>query len=65
MSLSYFRGPGKVKTKVARCLSPRIEELFDLFRGQYTIVMATHNMQQAARVSDSAAFMYRGKVVEL
>jgi len=64
MSLSYFRGPGKVKTKVARCLSPRIEELFDLFRGQYTIVMATHNMQQAARVSDYTAFLYLGELIE-
>jgi len=42
----------------------RIEELIDLLRGQYTIVIVTHNMQQAARVSDNTAFMYLGKLIE-
>jgi len=31
---------------------------------QYTIIMVTHNMQQAARVSDYTAFMYMGKLIE-
>jgi len=42
----------------------RIEELIELLRGQYTIVIVTHNMQQAARVSDNTAFMYLGKLIE-
>lgn len=42
----------------------KIEELISVLRGQYTIVIVTHNMQQAARVSDSAAFFYEGKIIE-
>jgi phosphate transport system ATP-binding protein len=36
----------------------KIEELIDQLRGHYTIVIVTHNMQQAARVSDNTGFMY-------
>jgi phosphate transport system ATP-binding protein len=42
----------------------KIEELMNELRGQYTIVIVTHNMQQAARVSDNTAFMYLGRLVE-
>jgi phosphate transport system ATP-binding protein len=42
----------------------RIEELIDELRGRYTIVLVTHNMQQAARVSDNTAFMYLGRLIE-
>ena len=42
----------------------RIEDLIDELRGQYTIIIVTHNMQQAARVSDWTAFMYEGNLVE-
>ncbi len=42
----------------------RIEDLIDELRGHYTIVIVTHNMQQAARVSDNTAFMYLGKLIE-
>ena len=42
----------------------RIEELIDELRGRYTILMVTHNMHQAARVSDETAFMYQGKLIE-
>lgn len=42
----------------------RIEDLIFELREQYTIVIVTHNMQQAARVSDQTAFFYEGKVVE-
>ncbi len=42
----------------------RIEELISELREQYTIVIVTHNMQQAARVSDFTAFMYEGTMVE-
>ena len=42
----------------------KIEDLIFELRGQYTIVIVTHNMQQAARVSDNTAFMYLGKLVE-
>jgi len=42
----------------------RIENLIDELRGRYTIIIVTHNMQQAARVSDFTAFMYEGKLIE-
>jgi len=42
----------------------KIEDLIDQLRGRYTIVIVTHSMQQAARVSDNTAFMYLGRVVE-
>src|SRR3954453_23476341 len=42
----------------------RIEELIDDLKADYTIVIVTHNMQQAARVSDFTAFMYLGELIE-
>jgi len=42
----------------------KIEDLIDELRGRYTIVIVTHNMQQAARVSDNTAFMYLGRLIE-
>ncbi len=42
----------------------RIEELIDKLRGEYTIIIVTHNMQQAARVSDFTAFLYEGELIE-
>lgn len=42
----------------------RIEELISELKGEYTIVIVTHNMQQAARVSDRTAFFFEGKVIE-
>ncbi len=42
----------------------KIEELIDELKNDYTIVIVTHNMQQAARVSDFTAFMYLGKLIE-
>ncbi|HET8972568.1 MAG TPA: phosphate ABC transporter ATP-binding protein PstB [Pseudolabrys sp.] len=42
----------------------KIEELIDELKDHYTIVIVTHNMQQAARVSDFTAFMYLGELVE-
>ena len=42
----------------------KIEELINKLKDQYTIVIVTHNMQQAARVSDYTAFMYMGELVE-
>jgi phosphate transport system ATP-binding protein len=42
----------------------KIEELIDELKDDYTIAVVTHNMQQAARVSDFTAFMYLGELVE-
>jgi len=42
----------------------KIEELIDELKQDYTIVIVTHNMQQAARVSDFTAFMYLGSLIE-
>ena len=42
----------------------KIEELIDELKTEYTIAIVTHNMQQAARVSEYTAFMYLGELVE-
>jgi phosphate transport system ATP-binding protein len=42
----------------------KVEELIDELKERYTIVIVTHNMQQAARVADSTAFMLSGELVE-
>jgi phosphate transport system ATP-binding protein len=42
----------------------RIEELITELKSDYTIVIVTHNMQQAARVSDYTAYMYLGELIE-
>ncbi|MGD0898228.1 MAG: phosphate ABC transporter ATP-binding protein PstB [Thermoguttaceae bacterium] len=42
----------------------RIEDLIGELRGEYTIIIVTHNLQQAARVSDYTAFLYEGALVE-
>jgi phosphate transport system ATP-binding protein len=43
----------------------KIEDLIDDLKKDYTIVIVTHNMQQAARVSDRTAFMWLGKMIEV
>ena len=42
----------------------KIEELIHILKERYTIIIVTHNMQQAARVSDITAFFYLGKLIE-
>jgi phosphate transport system ATP-binding protein len=42
----------------------KIEDLMAELRGEYSILMVTHNMQQAARTSDYTAFMYLGRLIE-
>ncbi|MDD3517783.1 MAG: phosphate ABC transporter ATP-binding protein PstB [Chromatiales bacterium] len=42
----------------------KIEELIDELKQNYTIVIVTHNMQQAARISDFTAYMYLGELIE-
>ena len=42
----------------------KIEELIQQLKDDFTIVIVTHNMQQAARVSDYTAFMYMGDLIE-
>lgn len=52
----------------ASALDPRstakVEDLIDELKKDYTIIIVTHNMQQAARVSDYTAFFYEGRLVE-
>ena len=43
----------------------KVEELIHKLRKRYTIVIVTHNMQQAARVSDKTAFFYLGRLIEM
>jgi phosphate transport system ATP-binding protein len=43
----------------------RIEELISELRARYSIIIVTHNMQQAARVSDLTAFFFEGKLIEV
>jgi phosphate transport system ATP-binding protein len=42
----------------------KIEELIDQLKERFTIVIVTHNMQQAARVADSTAFLLEGELIE-
>ena len=42
----------------------KIEELMKELKEQYTIILVTHNMQQASRVSDFTGFLYMGKIIE-
>ncbi len=42
----------------------RIEDLIGELRGSYTVIVVTHNMQQAARISDFTAFLYEGELIE-
>lgn len=42
----------------------RVEELIMELKDQYTIVIVTHNMSQAARLSDKSVFMYLGELIE-
>ena len=42
----------------------KIEDLIEELKTKFTIVIVTHNMQQAARVSDNTAFFYKGEIVE-
>ena len=42
----------------------KVEELVSQLKGEFTIVIVTHNMQQASRISDSTAFMYLGELIE-
>jgi len=42
----------------------RIEDLITELRLNYTIIIVTHNLQQAARVSDETAFFYEGRLIE-
>ena len=46
-------------------LTTRIEDLIGELRSDYTIIIVTHNMQQAARISDLTAFFYEGKLIEI
>jgi len=43
----------------------RVEQLIHSLRGDYTVLIVTHNMQQASRVSDYTAFMYLGRLIEV
>ena len=42
----------------------KIEDLIDELKRNYTIIIVTHNMQQAARISDETAFFYIGRLIE-
>ena len=42
----------------------KIEELMDELKKKYTVIIVTHNMQQAGRISDKTAFFLNGEVVE-
>ncbi|WP_162950243.1 phosphate ABC transporter ATP-binding protein PstB [Rhizobium jaguaris] len=42
----------------------KVEELVSQLKGEFTVVIVTHNMQQASRISDNTAFMYLGELIE-
>ena len=53
-----------VRRSIRALLDRRIEELIHEFKGEYSILIVTHNMQQASRTSDYTAFMYLGRLIE-
>jgi len=55
---------GRVETALDPISTAKIEELIQELAEDYTIAIVTHNMQQAARVSDKTAFMYLGELIE-
>ena len=55
---------GRARSAFDPLSTAKIEELIDELKTEYTIVIVTHNMQQAARISDFTAFMYLGELVE-
>ena len=57
----FFDEPTSALDPIA---TSRIEELIFELKGQVTIIIVTHNMQQASRVSDYTAFMYLGELIE-
>src|SRR3989441_5287841 len=57
--------PDQPTTSLDPAGTQRIEELCHNLKARYTIVIVTHNMQQAARVSDYTAFFYMGQLVEV
>ena len=59
--MSLFDEPTSALDPIA---TARIEELIDELRSEYTIVIVTHNMQQAARISNYTAFMHMGNMIE-
>jgi phosphate transport system ATP-binding protein len=67
---AHHRGPPEVILfdEPTSALDPistlKIEELIDELKRDYTIAIVTHNMQQAARISDYTAFMYLGELIE-
>ncbi len=60
-----IRARGELDAIVEKSLrQAAIEDLINELKGQYTIVIVTHNMQQAARISDQTAFFLHGEMVE-
>ena len=68
-AISQIVGKISIVKHCASALDPastaRIEDLIFELKDRYTIVIVTHNMQQAARVSDQTAFFYQGLLVEV
>ena len=50
--------------RLTRLPPPAIEELIDELKKDYTVVIVSHSMQQAARISEYTAFMYLGELIE-
>ncbi len=55
---------GSIVSALSPISTAKVEELLSELKRNYTIVIVTHNMQQAARVSDCTAYMYLGKLIE-
>ena len=62
------RAPGELMDEPCSAPDPiatgRVEDLIYDLQGDYTVLVVTHNMQQASRISDYTAFLYLGRLVE-
>ena len=62
MAFGFDIGPGWYS--IIEDLSPKIEDLIFELKKKYTVIIVTHNMQQAARISDYTGYLYLGKLIE-
>ena len=60
----YFTGPTAAAISSDPIATAKVEELIRELKQKYTIIIVTHNMQQASRISDYTAFFYMGDMIE-
>ena len=60
----YYDTNKRIKEDTLQTIAQKVEELMEQLKEKYTIVIVTHSMQQAARISDKTAFFLMGELIE-